>query len=644
MPRGKRRGSAPLNLTGARVLAAESMFGDGGGLGGRHGSMGTMFGLGGGGGGGAGGGGSGGGMAGTRSVEAVVARLAYLGQDLSHCNPTSTDADALDNCAQLNAASAHFDGGVHRMRKPGVFEIMSTRNNAFSNRGHKGAIVVEHDHSQLHFYAALAGAALLLLAASGAHRRCRSLLRRCCCCCCHKGKQQQQQQVLAASSAAAPPPRKPRSRSALAKCVPRRVREWWGYESQKVKCLLGFVAANAAIGAAAYAEYRGQGLPYFALAKTGGAMLNFCCSFILLPVLRNLISLLRSTPLASVLPLDDNVGAHKVVFWLGVCGAGALHVVCHYLDFLVLRERHGVAVVESALLNRTGATGHLVLLGMVAMAATASDRVRRRRFVLFGGRLTIGGYSLFVAVHRCWKWVFAALLLHAPRFWIWSFWPLLFMLLESVFRRWRGAFEVQVLEARLFEGDVMQLRMKLGGTRKFVFRAGQYLFLSCPAVSAEEWHPFTITSAPEESTFTCHIRCRKGMDWTYALRMLLNPAGAPRVLFSDQVARGAAEEGGGGSGAGGAGGAAGGAAGAAAAAAAAAPLIVKENPLRRHMSLDDNSPEPGGGGGGGGGGGAAAGAARETAAATRRLSMESVSAAALMPSYPVVRPLAARDD
>ena len=254
-----------------------------------------------------------------------------------------------------------------------------------------------------------------------------------------------------------------------------------------------------------------------------------------------------------------------------------------------------------------------------------------------------GSGSLFVAVHRCWKWVFAALLLHAPRFWIWSFWPLLFMLLESVFRRWRGAFEVQVLEARLFEGDVMQLRMKLGGTRKFVFRAGQYLFLSCPAVSAEEWHPFTITSAPEESTFTCHIRCRKGMDWTYALRMLLNPAGAPRVLFSDQVARGAAEEGGGGSGAGGAGGAAGGAAGAAAA-AAAAPLIVKENPLRRHMSLDDNSPEPGGGGGGGGGGGAAAGAARETAAATRRLSMESVSAAALMPSYPVVRPLAARDD
>ena len=42
--------------------------------------------------------------------------------------------------------------------------------------------------------------------------------------------------------------------------------------------------------------------------------------------------------------------------------------------------------------------------------------------------------------------------------------------------------------------DVITLEMHVP---RFRFRAGQYLYLNCPAISASEWHPFTITSAPE---------------------------------------------------------------------------------------------------------------------------------------------------
>lgn len=42
---------------------------------------------------------------------------------------------------------------------------------------------------------------------------------------------------------------------------------------------------------------------------------------------------------------------------------------------------------------------------------------------------------------------------------------------------------------------------------KTVTRAGQYIFLNCPEVSFWQWHPFTLTSAPEEDYISVHIRC-----------------------------------------------------------------------------------------------------------------------------------------
>lgn len=49
----------------------------------------------------------------------------------------------------------------------------------------------------------------------------------------------------------------------------------------------------------------------------------------------------------------------------------------------------------------------------------------------------------------------------------------------------------------------------------FHMEVGQYVFIQCPSVSRLEWHPFTLTSAPEEDYFSAHIRIVG--DWTQAL-------------------------------------------------------------------------------------------------------------------------------
>jgi NADPH oxidase 2 len=50
---------------------------------------------------------------------------------------------------------------------------------------------------------------------------------------------------------------------------------------------------------------------------------------------------------------------------------------------------------------------------------------------------------------------------------------------------------------------------------KTTIRAGQYIFLSCPEISYFQWHPFTLTSSPEEDYISVHIRVAG--DFTTAL-------------------------------------------------------------------------------------------------------------------------------
>ena len=66
------------------------------------------------------------------------------------------------------------------------------------------------------------------------------------------------------------------------------------------------------------------------------------------------------------------------------------------------------------------------------------------------------------------------------------------------------------MDARLLAGDVVELRLRK--PRRWSFEPGAYIFLRVDVISSYEWHPFTISSAPEDSYISLHIRVRG--DWT----------------------------------------------------------------------------------------------------------------------------------
>ncbi|XP_062511331.1 uncharacterized protein LOC134187231 [Corticium candelabrum] len=93
--------------------------------------------------------------------------------------------------------------------------------------------------------------------------------------------------------------------------------------------------------------------------------------------------------------------------------------------------------------------------------------------------------------------------------WQWVVVPLAFYLLERLVRFCRTSPEVIVMKVLSHPSQVLEIQMRKRG---FQAVAGQYVFIQVPAVSFFEWHPFTLTSSPEEDYFSVHIRVVG--DWT----------------------------------------------------------------------------------------------------------------------------------
>jgi NADPH oxidase len=450
----------------------------------------------------------------------LIAHLAFLNQ--TGCNDAQTNTNANDNCRTLNRAPAYIDVGLVQMENPGVFHYMSTRNNAFSNRDQKATIIVEEDNVTIGAGVGIGITGVVLLSLGSlftlryAKRNPESKLGA-------MYKVVKSNEVLADDPTAASSPGQESDNELdvdekknlvdkhpwLASFV-----EWYAWHQPRILFWTFFVSCQSAAWLYGYFLNRHNPSPFFGFAKGFGKMLDFSMGFILLPILRNFLSYLRTTPAGDKLPLDDNIRMHK---WTGytIVFASLGHISMHFCNYYWAQTNFATPIYISLFTNLPGVTGVLVTLVMLCMYSTAF--LKRKIYSIFGNRFD--GYRTFLQLHRLWIPVYAILFIHGAQFWQWAIFPLIFISIEKYIQSRRVKQDVKIIEAKLVGRDVLALKMQLlNGRKKFRYKAGQYLFLCCPDINESEFHPFTITSAPEESFFSCHIRCRPDMDWTYALR------------------------------------------------------------------------------------------------------------------------------
>ena len=128
-----------------------------------------------------------------------------------------------------------------------------------------------------------------------------------------------------------------------------------------------------------------------AIARTAALILHVDVIFILLPVCRNFISLVRRTPLNSFIPFDKNITFHKATAWSIVLWS-AVHIGAHMVNFAKLAmidpDAHTtgervVAFIAANFVTGPGATGWIMTVALGVMVWFAMEKRRRAHFEKF---------------------------------------------------------------------------------------------------------------------------------------------------------------------------------------------------------------------------------------------------------------------
>lgn len=318
--------------------------------------------------------------------------------------------------------------------------------------------------------------------------------------------------------------------------------------------------------------------PALAWARASAAVLNLNCMLILLPVCRNLVSFIRGSFKKCCKrnlrrQLDKHITFHRYIAYM-ICLMTAVHVGAHVFNVERYSEAYDSPSSDKTLLrvlsslgNSSGATylnpirspgtdpilaalqflsgvsGIIITIALIVMVSSATELIRRsyfevfwfthHLFVIFFIGLVAHGFEGIVrqqsnvAEHnplQCYQnstlWGRSQLpncpipqfVGISPKAWMWTVGPMVIYLIERIIRFIRSQQRVVITKVVKHPSRVFQLQMKRKG---FTMLPGQYIFLHCPSISKFEWHPFTLTSAPEDDYFSVHIR-RAG-DWTDAL-------------------------------------------------------------------------------------------------------------------------------
>ena len=299
-----------------------------------------------------------------------------------------------------------------------------------------------------------------------------------------------------------------------------KVERWMVTKGSKQIPVLLFAIVHAMIFAFGYLNYnlkdnldtaRATFGATYAVARAAALVLHFDVAILIFPVCRTLISLLRQTPLNDIIPFDKNIPFHKLVAY-SIVFFSWLHTIAHWNNFAQLATKNHLGFKGFITINFAtgpGWSGYIMLTLLMLIMITSIEKAKNanyERFWYTHHLFTL--FFVFWSIHGA----FCMIKTDAAPFCsgtgaFWEFWMYggFVYLLERLMREIRGRHKTFISKAIQHPSNVLEIQIKKENTRS---RAGQYIFLCCPEISIWQYHPFTLTSAPEEDYLSVHIRCK----------------------------------------------------------------------------------------------------------------------------------------
>jgi len=305
-------------------------------------------------------------------------------------------------------------------------------------------------------------------------------------------------------------------------------------------CMILYVAANLGVGIWAVDDANDARVQdtftfWVHMAKFFGYIMDLNFSMLLLPVSRTLIRGIYNCAtrdqlscrakfflcLLKYLPLDEAVVSHKLMARVGFFSA-VMHTIAHVINF---------GARADAVDNKWGlsiwVTGVGLIIVMLFLYSCSHDLIKKSQFELFWGtHMLFPLFLLLILMHgcppggevprsQCW---------FGPHYWYWILGPGIVFFFERLYREFSTR-QVASLLAFKRMGDVgegkkttvLSLSLDKVGVFATEYREGQYAYIMCPPISNFEWHPFTISSCPQQDDVTFHIRVLKQGSWTRKL-------------------------------------------------------------------------------------------------------------------------------
>ena len=253
-----------------------------------------------------------------------------------------------------------------------------------------------------------------------------------------------------------------------------------------------------------------------ALAKACASVINFNAAVLVGSMCRIGLSWLKRIPIINfIFPIDRYLQLHRVSS-ISIGLFSLIHTIAHYVNY----SKIPTSWFSLAVITGPGATGHVLWLTLILITMTSFiKKIKRWKFEVFWYCHYVSfAFLLVLSFHGAFCFVKRDSPPDCPgaKTWKWLIGPVSFFILELLIKTLRSRRFTFISKVIIHQSDVVEVQIK---KPSFIYKPGQYVQLKCPEVSLLQWHPFTITSAPEEGFISLHIRAVG--DWTKKFSMRL---------------------------------------------------------------------------------------------------------------------------